>query len=540
MSSSFATARTFLRSIDSWHDFCTCMSLYGPQIVLLACLSAVTIYRRELSCNRGFHERGEAAGAQNLASEAGQEDDDEEEGYRSGNDDFVNDETMSNENETEKLLDSAGLYCSGTPLLAMVSIWLSCFDDFERDNDGGDNDSDGTCDRHETHSNNLWTETASPADFLDRVGNYCSGEPLIAAAQYLWSESPSTVDQACKSTPIAFTKNDCNSSHASSNFDQRPQREEALPFQQLPPDAHVQIASFLHPKDVVTMSIVSRSFRDVVDRGETSMAIWKTLWYRDYAWVIHSWDVGQEAFRRSKSESKTVDNIDCLLSRSLHSKDFYFLFGQAYSDYVLAGQNTRSRCLVSIYSNIYDITSFLDTHPGSPDTLMVHAGKDATTFFEDMGHSLVARRMARSLCVVIDASSTSCSADESTCGLHPTTHTKLSIESATSPPLIPTGGHLAEDIPMPNVLDSEQALLGRKLQQQQLQQQRRKKRRTGTLLRIRKQYLRDRERNLQLSHERYSSLSFLNRANPYFDPFCQQWKCWYTDSNLQVVFVSKV
>ena len=77
---------------------------------------------------------------------------------------------------------------------------------------------------------------------------------------------------------------------------------------------------------------------------------------------------------------------------------------------------------------------------------------------------------------------------------------------------------------------------GRKAQQQQLQQQRRQKRRTGTLARIRNQYLGDRERNIQLSREKYSSLSFLGQANPYYDPFCRRWKCWYTDANLQVVF----
>ena len=596
--------------------------MYGPQIVLLTCLSAMTMYRRELSCNRGFHddnssseEEGEEVDEELLLSsqsdEAQQQGDGEEEGHRrtsssrkhcgevfngsiecDDEDDSYSYSSLLPDNETtEKLLDGAGMYCSGAPLLAMVSTWLSCFEhDFEPSADCVSHDTSTTKKSRNHHRDvslhntniDLWMDYTSTADLLDRVGNYCSGEPLIAAAQFLLSESSlynfvtkalsdavpsSSATLSAKSTLDSTSSTvDCSgenghhhlwSYNVNLSIQDQDSQSSPLAFQQLPPDAHVQITSFLHPKDVVTMCCVSRSFRDVVDSkgkgGGTSMAIWKTLWYRDYAWIIHSWDVGQEAYQRSRHEiairSADINNdVDGspLHAGTVYDKEFYFQFGQAYSDYILAGQNTRSRCLVGIYSNIYDITSFLDTHPGSPDTLMVHAGKDATRFFEDMGHSLIARRRARSLCVVIDASSTSCSADESTCGLHPTPHTKLSLparsDSSTTLPLTDGGAAVScfplteEDVPLPSLVNSEHALLGRKAQQQQLQQQRRKKRRTGTLVRIRNQYLGDRERNIQLSREKYSSLSFLGQANPYYDPFCQRWKCWYTDANLQVVF----
>jgi hypothetical protein len=68
--------------------------------------------------------------------------------------------------------------------------------------------------------------------------------------------------------------------------------------------------------------------------------------YRDYAWIIKSWDVGQQALRRSAPKKIHFD------------KDFYFQFGQACMGYVLAGQNTPDRCLVGIHSNIYDNTRF--------------------------------------------------------------------------------------------------------------------------------------------------------------------------------------
>jgi cytochrome b involved in lipid metabolism len=42
---------------------------------------------------------------------------------------------------------------------------------------------------------------------------------------------------------------------------------------------------------------------------------------------------------------------------------------------------------------VYDVTKFLEDHPGGNDILIEHAGKDATEDFEDIGHSLDARTM---------------------------------------------------------------------------------------------------------------------------------------------------
>merc|ERR1712127_830307 len=40
---------------------------------------------------------------------------------------------------------------------------------------------------------------------------------------------------------------------------------------------------------------------------------------------------------------------------------------------------------------VYDITPYLDDHPGGAEVLMDVAGKDADEFFEDIGHSSDAR-----------------------------------------------------------------------------------------------------------------------------------------------------
>ncbi|PHU09765.1 Cytochrome b5 [Capsicum chinense] len=43
--------------------------------------------------------------------------------------------------------------------------------------------------------------------------------------------------------------------------------------------------------------------------------------------------------------------------------------------------------------NVYDVTSFLDDHPGGDEVLLTATGKDATDDFEDVGHSDDAREL---------------------------------------------------------------------------------------------------------------------------------------------------
>jgi len=46
-----------------------------------------------------------------------------------------------------------------------------------------------------------------------------------------------------------------------------------------------------------------------------------------------------------------------------------------------------------IHDKVYDITQFLDEHPGGEEILIEHAGQDASEDFEDVGHSSDAREM---------------------------------------------------------------------------------------------------------------------------------------------------
>jgi cytochrome b5 len=40
---------------------------------------------------------------------------------------------------------------------------------------------------------------------------------------------------------------------------------------------------------------------------------------------------------------------------------------------------------------VYDVTKYLDDHPGGAEVLLEQAGQDATDMFEDIGHSQDAR-----------------------------------------------------------------------------------------------------------------------------------------------------
>ncbi|KAF2282607.1 hypothetical protein GH714_043134 [Hevea brasiliensis] len=45
------------------------------------------------------------------------------------------------------------------------------------------------------------------------------------------------------------------------------------------------------------------------------------------------------------------------------------------------------------FDMVYDVTPFMDDHPGGDEVLLSSTGKDATNDFEDVGHSDSAREM---------------------------------------------------------------------------------------------------------------------------------------------------
>ncbi|KAF8214095.1 cytochrome b5-like heme/steroid binding domain-containing protein [Mycena galopus ATCC 62051] len=59
----------------------------------------------------------------------------------------------------------------------------------------------------------------------------------------------------------------------------------------------------------------------------------------------------------------------------------------------LRENNTKEKLWVLIHEKVYDVTKFLDEHPGGDEVILAETGQDATEAFEDVGHSDEAREL---------------------------------------------------------------------------------------------------------------------------------------------------
>ncbi|KAI0034093.1 cytochrome b5 [Vararia minispora EC-137] len=57
----------------------------------------------------------------------------------------------------------------------------------------------------------------------------------------------------------------------------------------------------------------------------------------------------------------------------------------------LKAHSKKDSLWVLLHGKVYDVTKFIDEHPGGDEVIMSEAGKDATEAFEDVGHSDEAR-----------------------------------------------------------------------------------------------------------------------------------------------------
>ncbi|PVD20889.1 hypothetical protein C0Q70_19052 [Pomacea canaliculata] len=61
----------------------------------------------------------------------------------------------------------------------------------------------------------------------------------------------------------------------------------------------------------------------------------------------------------------------------------------------IAERKDAKSAWIIIHNNVYDVTKFLDEHPGGEEVLLEQAGKDGTEAFEDVGHSADARELMK-------------------------------------------------------------------------------------------------------------------------------------------------
>ncbi|CAG8584421.1 3389_t:CDS:2 [Acaulospora colombiana] len=56
--------------------------------------------------------------------------------------------------------------------------------------------------------------------------------------------------------------------------------------------------------------------------------------------------------------------------------------GKKFTWEELSKHNTRNSAYVAVRGNVYDITDFIERHPGGEDILLFAAGRDVTQAFE--------------------------------------------------------------------------------------------------------------------------------------------------------------
>ncbi|KAG8661632.1 cytochrome b5 [Manihot esculenta] len=70
-----------------------------------------------------------------------------------------------------------------------------------------------------------------------------------------------------------------------------------------------------------------------------------------------------------------------------------------YTMHEASQHKTKEDCWIVIDGKVYDVSSYLDEHPGGDDVVLATIGKDAADDFEDAGHSESARELLQSFCI---------------------------------------------------------------------------------------------------------------------------------------------
>lgn len=65
----------------------------------------------------------------------------------------------------------------------------------------------------------------------------------------------------------------------------------------------------------------------------------------------------------------------------------------------VAEHNSPENTWIIIDDKVYDVSKFLDEHPGGDEIIFEQAGRDATENFVDIGHSDDALKILKSKCV---------------------------------------------------------------------------------------------------------------------------------------------
>lgn len=259
----------------------------------------------------------------------------------------------------------------------------------------------------------------------------------------------------------------------------------------LPDDAQINILSYLSPRDITKYGCVCKSTSELVAYNPY---LWKTILLRDYDFILHRWDISRTSFLRSCPELKDMSlHLSSLITKSL--------------------------------IDIFDITKFLELHPGSLETLLIHSGCDATDFFEDVGHSRSAREVGVDMCVV-----------------------HMGYDDDTEHEFI-HGRNINDNDSSINYSNTSKTSEARRLLPMIRSKIKRKKKREQTLSSVRRDLERElheekrkarRWKNSQMKLTKHgTNPEILGHVNVYYDALVtQSWKWWYLNWKLDPVFVN--
>ncbi|OEL33220.1 Cytochrome b5 isoform E [Dichanthelium oligosanthes] len=73
--------------------------------------------------------------------------------------------------------------------------------------------------------------------------------------------------------------------------------------------------------------------------------------------------------------------------------------GKVYSFEEVTKHKDRKDCWLIIAGKVYDVTAFMEEHPGGDEVLLACTGKDATADFEDIGHTDSAKELMPKYCI---------------------------------------------------------------------------------------------------------------------------------------------
>jgi len=232
---------------------------------------------------------------------------------------------------------------------------------------------------------------------LDKAGYEFGGWPwLRTISNLLWQYGQGLGDKSVLPNSLVWN-NDSHLEIDSSIVDAS--KEESLDkmffSDMLPVDVQFYLLSFLSVKDIISFSVSNRCAYHLVHEDTEpncdSNLLWRDLIIRDFGHVLESKYMSEAIQRSSKINKNALHHI---LSKRKSSLKFYFEFQLTWVNYISAGHATHNSCLVGLHGRIVDMTHSIYEHPGSPETLLMHSGFDATSHYEVMNHSKFARQLA--------------------------------------------------------------------------------------------------------------------------------------------------